>query len=193
MFSLSERRARKEMEMKMFIRQQKRSMDKVIKGLDKSRSEIIERGKSAKESGLLDQFKMCQNSLKFTISQRLTAEKMLLQLETAARNRDVGQMQKLFEGTMRIMNKSMVKTSKSMNFAKLQKEYGIAMQLFETDLMKIDMFLEGSAEDFEEIANISEVISDDEINKLFEDDEKKILQNDIDKQLASLEKQLSDE
>jgi hypothetical protein len=187
MFNSKERKARKEMEMKMYIRQQKRSMEKIIKNLDKSRQEIIERGRRAQEEGMTDEFKMCQNSLKFTISQRFTASKMLLQLDTAARNRDISQMQNLFQGTMRILNKDMIKTSKNMNFAKLQQEYGMAMQMFEADLMKIDMFLEGSQEDFEEIANLNEDVTDEEVLKMFESDETQELQEGIDKALEGLQ------
>ena len=187
---IEERKTRKEMEMKMYLRQQKRNMEKIIKGLDKSREEIIERGKKAKNEGMLDQFKMCQSSLKFAINQKLTAERMLLQLETAARNRDIGQMQKLFEGSMRVMNRDMTKTSKSMSFTKLQKEYSIALTQFEGDIMKIDMFLEGAAEDFESLTEGSSVINDEEILQLFEDKNNEEIQKKLEKELSDLEKSL---
>ena len=187
---IEERKTRKEMEMKMYLRQQKRNMEKIIKGLDKSREEIIERGKKAKNEGMLDQFKMCQSSLKFAINQKLTAERMLLQLETAARNRDIGQMQKLFEGSMRVMNRDMTKTSKSMSFTKLQKEYNIALTQFEGDIMKIDMFLEGAAEDFESLTEGSSVINDEEILQLFEDNSNEEIQKKLEKELSDLEKSL---
>jgi hypothetical protein len=187
---IEERKTRKEMEMKMYLRQQKRNMEKIIKGLDKSREEIIDRGKKAKNEGMLDQFKMCQSSLKFAINQKLTAERMLLQLETAARNRDIGQMQKLFESSMRVMNRDMTKTSKSMSFSKLQKEYNIALAQFEGDIMKIDMFLEGAAEDFESLTEGNSVINDEEILQLFEDKNNEEIQKKLEKELSDLEKSL---
>jgi DNA-binding Lrp family transcriptional regulator len=190
MFGFEERKARKEMEMKMYLRQQKRNMEKIIKGLDKSRDEIISRGKRAKEEGLIDQFKMCQSSLKFAINQKLTAERMLLQLETAARNRDIGQMQKLFESSMRVMNRDMTKTSKSMSFSKLQKEYNTALTQFEGDIMKIDMFLEGAQEDFEALTEGNSVVNDEEILKLFDEPDNKEIQQKLEKELSDLEKAL---
>jgi DNA-binding Lrp family transcriptional regulator len=193
MFGLEERKARKEMEMKMYLRQQKRTMEKIIKGLDKSRNEIIVRGKRAKEDGMIDQFKMCQSSLKFAINQKLTAERMLLQLETAARNRDIGQMQKLFETSMRVMNRDLTKTSKSMSFTKLQKEYNTALQQFEGDIMKIDMFLEGASEDFEALTEGNSVINDEEILKLFEEPNNTDIQQKLEKELSDLEKALNAE
>lgn len=193
MFGLEERKARKEMEMKMYLRQQKRNMEKIIKGLDKSREDIISRGKRAKEDGMTDQFKMCQSSLKFALNQKLTAERMLLQLETAARNRDIGQMQKLFESSMRVMNQDLTKTSKSMSFTKLQKEYNTALQQFEGDIMKIDMFLEGAAEDFDALTEGNSVINDEEILKLFEEPDNKEIQKKLEKELSDLEKALDAE
>jgi DNA-binding Lrp family transcriptional regulator len=193
MFGFEERKARKEMEMKMYLRQQKRNMEKIIKGLDKSREEIINRGKRAKEEGMIDQFKMCQSSLKFAVNQKLTAERMLLQLETAARNRDIGQMQKLFEGSMRVMNRDMTKTSKSMSFVKLQKEYNTALMQFEGDIMKIDMFLEGAEEDFESLTEGNSIVNDEEILKLFEEPDNKEIQNKLEKELSDLEKALDAE
>lgn len=193
MFGLEERKARKEMEMKMYLRQQKRNMEKIIKGLDKSREDIISRGKRAKEDGMTDQFKMCQSSLKFALNQKLTAERMLLQLETAARNRDIGQMQKLFESSMRVMNRDLTKTSKSMSFTKLQKEYNTALQQFEGDIMKIDMFLEGAAEDFDALTEGNSIINDEEILKLFEEPDNKEIQKKLEKELSDLEKALDAE
>jgi hypothetical protein len=193
MFGLEERKARKEMEMKMYLRQQKRNMEKIIKGLDKSREEIILRGKRAKQDGLIDQFKMCQSSLKFAINQKLTAERMLLQLETAARNRDIGQMQKLFESSMLVMNRDLTKTSKSMSFTKLQKEYNVALQQFEGDIMKIDMFLEGASEDFEALTEGNSVINDQDILKLFEEPNNQDIQKKLEKELSDLEKALDAE
>ena len=188
---IQERKMRKEMEIKMYMRQQKKSMEKIISNLDKSRSEIIARGKRAKDDGMIDQFKMLQNSLKFALHQKLTAEKTLLQLEAATRQRDIGQMQLLFEQTMQFMNKDMLKTSKSMNFAKLQKDYNLAMANFEQDVMKLDMFLEGSAESLESLTEDYNTVSDEEILKMFDEpSQSEEINNRLEKELSDLEKSL---
>jgi len=188
---IQERKMRKEQEVKMYMRQQKKNMEKIIASLDKSRNEIIARGKKAKEEGMLDQFKMLQTSLKFALHQKLTAERTLLQLEQATRQRDVGQMQLLFEQTMQYMNKDMIKTSKSMNFAKLQKDYNFAMMNFENDVMKLDMFLEGSQETFEALTEDYQSVSDEEVLKYFEEpSQSEQINNKLDKELSDLEKSL---
>lgn len=188
---IQERKMRKEMEIKMYMRQQKKSMEKIISNLDKSRSEIIARGKKAKDDGMIDQFKMLQTSLKFALHQKLTAEKTLLQLEAATRQRDIGQMQLLFEQTMQFMNKDMLKTSKSMNFAKLQKDYNLAMANFEQDVMKLDMFLEGSAESLESLTEDYNTVSDEEILKMFDEpSQSEEINNRLEKELSDLEKSL---
>lgn len=191
---IKERKMRKEMEIKMYMRQQKKSMEKIISNLDKSRNEIIARGKRAKDEGMMDQFKMLQTSLKFALHQKLTAEKTLLQLEAATRQRDIGQMQLLFEQTMQFMNKDMLKTSKAMDFAKLQKGYNLAMANFEQDILKLDMFLEGSAESLESLTEDYNTISDEEIIKMFEEpSQTKELNDKLEKELSDLEKSLDKE
>ena len=78
-----------------------------------------------------------------------------------------------------------------MNFAKLQKDYNLAMANFEQDVMKLDMFLEGSAESLESLTEDYNTVSDEEILKMFDEpSQSEEINNRLEKELSDLEKSL---
>lgn len=183
---MSNKKMKKEMEQKMYIKKSLRRMKKNAESVENSRQILIRKALDAKERGLTDLYVLCTSKLKLVVQQGLKAENMVLQLELAQQMKDTEQMYSSFVGAMGIISNDISKTSKVIKFDKMRLQFDEAMMNFENDTMNLDDFMEDSTDTFEDMSSDTSSITDEEIERMISgnvSDTSKSIDKDIDKKL----------
>lgn len=139
----------KEMKRKMAIRKTLTSIRKYIETLTAQQDRYLELAKTAKMKGANSQYALALNGLKACMVQKKKAEEMMLNIEIASQMRDLTQMTSSFLGTLQMVSKDMVKTTKSMDFAKVIGDFETAMGNVENSTQQLDVLLDSSSASYE--------------------------------------------
>lgn len=179
---------KKEMQRRLLIKQTMKSIEKYIAGLNKQYENYVEIAKVAKMKGADQQFKLAVSAIRTVTSQKQKAEEMLLNIQITSQMRDLTKMTKGFLTTMNTMSKDMIKTTKSMDFDNVTKNFETALDNVEVATDRLDTLLDSSNDSYASIADNSK-ISNDEIAKMIDLEiahQESVLNSNIDAKVEKL-------
>ena len=179
---------KKEMQRRLLIKQTMKSIEKYIAGLNKQYESYVEIAKVAKMKGADQKFKLAVSAIRTVTSQKQKAEEMLLNIQITSQMRDLTKMTKGFLTTMNTMSKDMIKTTKSMDFDNVTKNFETALDNVEVATDRLDTLLDSSNDSYASIADNSK-ISNDEIAKMIDLEiahQESVLNSNIDAKVEKL-------
>ena len=179
---------KKEMQRRLLIKQTMKSIEKYIAGLNKQYESYVEIAKVAKMKGADQQFKLAVSAIRTVTSQKQKAEEMLLNIQITSQMRDLTKMTKGFLTTMNTISKDMIKTTKSMDFDNVTKNFETALDNVEVATDRLDTLLDSSNDSYASIADNSK-ISNDEIAKMIDLEiahQESVLNSNIDAKVEKL-------
>lgn len=184
----------KEIEKKMLIKKTMNSMQKHISKLEEQKKVYIEAAKSAKQKGLTAQVNLAISGLKMTMAQQKKAQEMMLNFEITSQMKDMTMMTSEFLKGMSTLSKEMTKLTDNKDFAKVQKQFEVAMSSVDKRSMEMEVFLDMSSSEFASQSVDPSGIKDEEIMALIDDvasDDELATETNIDDVLKSLREKMS--
>lgn len=186
--SAEERRVERDIK----IRQGIRRVEKAIREQAKFQDEFIKNAQHAKKIGDTSQYTFIRNSLKKTATIRKMLERQLLSVKNALLIKRQAEASADFAQSMGLMAAEIAKLFGETDLLKTQADWEKAMVQSQSMEERMDMFLD-SVEDMAaqdvEMSAASEVISDEEIDRLIEAETEAEHQRELDK-LAGLRAEL---
>ena len=175
------------------IRQGIRRIEKSIREQGKFQDEFIKNAQQAKRIGDTAQYTFIRNSLKKTATIRKMLERQLLSVKSALLIKRQAEASADFASSMGIMAAEIGRMFGETDLVKTQGDWEKAMIQSQTMEERMDMFLD-SVEDMAaqdaEVSKASEVVSDDEIDRLIDAEAEAEHQRELDK-LAGLRAELN--
>ncbi len=175
------------------IRQGIRRIEKSIREQGKFQDEFIKNAQQAKRIGDTAQYTFIRNSLKKTATIRKMLERQLLSVKSALLIKRQAEASADFANSMGIMAAEIGRMFGETDLVKTQGDWEKAMIQSQTMEERMDMFLD-SVEDMAaqdaEMSKASEVVSDDEIDRLIDAEAEADHQRELDK-LAGLRAELN--
>ncbi len=173
------------------IRQGIRRIEKSIREQGKFTDEFIRNAQRAKQIGDMGQYRFIRNSLKKTATIKRMLERQLLSVKSALIVKRQAEASADFAQSMGMMAAEIGKLFGETDLVKTQGEWEKAMVQSQTMEERMAMFLDSvediAAQDVETSA--SDVISDDEIDRMIEAEAEAVHQKELGK-LASLRAEL---
>ena len=173
------------------IRQGIRRIEKSIREQGKFTDEFIGNAQRAKQIGDMAQYRFIRNSLKKTATIKRMLERQLLSVKSALIVKRQAEASADFAQSMGMMAAEIGKLFGETDLVKTQGEWEKAMVQSQTMEERMAMFLDSvediAAQDVE--ASASDVISDDEIDRMIEAEAEAVHQKELGK-LASLRAEL---
>jgi len=174
------------------IRQGIRRIEKSVREQGKFQDEFIRNAQHAKKIGDVQQYAFIRNSLKKTATIRKMLERQLLSVKNALLIKRQAEASADFAQSMGLMAAEIGKLFGETDLVKTQADWEKAMVQSQTMEERMDMFLDTvedvAAQDME-MSAASEVISDEEIDRLIEAEAEAEHQKELDK-LAGLRAEL---
>jgi len=166
--SAEERKLEREMEIRRGISNSKRQ----IRQLEKDEKELIKKAKRAKQLGDKFQLNFIKSNLKRTAFQRRMMERQILNIETFNQLKDQAEAHASFANSLQTVSVAISEAYGSVNLAEIQKNCESAIMKAENMSQMMDMMLEQSTESMMnmESMNADELVSDQEIDKLIEEE-----------------------
>lgn len=185
----------KEMEQRLLIKRTLSKIQKYINELEAQKSKYIEAAKTAKNEGLQGQYNLAVSGLKMAMGQQKKAKEMLMNIELTAEMRDLTKVTAGFLSGMSLLSKEMSKTTKNMDFAKVQKQFEMAMTGVEETEENLDAMLENSDVEFSGLGAQASKIDDKELeafiaNQLASEDSG--IDKQIDEALANIKSKIEE-
>ena len=175
------------------IRQGIRRIEKSIREQGKFQDEFIKNAQHAKRIGDTSQYNFIRNSLKKTAMIRKMLERQLLSVKSALLLKRQAEASADFASSMGIMAAEIGRMFGETDLVKTQGDWEKAMAQSQTMEERMDMFLD-SVEDMAaqdaDMSKASEVVSDDEIDRLIDAEAEADHQRELDK-LAGLRAELN--
>lgn len=183
----------KEIEQKMLIKRTVNSMNKQIDKLEEQKNMFLVKAKEARKHGLDAQLDLALTGYRITLAQQKRAREMLLNFEITAQMKDMTMMTRDFLGGMGSLSKEMSKLANSRDFVQVQKEFEKAMAAVETQSEQMEVFMDMSRDSFASSsqASASKVSNADVLKMVDETVSADAGDEDIDKEIAALKKQLT--
>jgi len=174
------------------IRQGIRRIEKSIREQGKFQDEFIKNAQHARKIGDMGQYTFIRNSLKKTATIRKMLERQLLSVKNALLIKRQAEASADFASSMGMMAAEIGKLFGETDLLKTQADWEKAMVQSQTMEERMNMFLD-SVEDIAsqdaELSAASEVVSDEEIDRLIEAETEAEHQKELDK-LAGLRAEL---
>lgn len=182
-------KAQKEFEQKMVVKKTINSMNKQIETLEERKNIFVEKAKEAKKKGLEAQYNLALSGYRMTYAQQKKAQEMLLNFEITSQMKDMTMMTSEFLKGMGLLSREMSKLADSKQFAKVQKEFEIAMGSVEEQASQMEVFLESAETTFDTAASSEKNnITDEDFEKMIDEE----TAQDIGGEDAELEKQMEE-
>ena len=165
--SKEERRLERELEIKKGVQ----GMRKHVRSLEKQEKEFLKKAKRAKQLGDSTQLNFIKANLKRTAANRRLMERQILNIETFNQLKDQAQAQADFARSLQTVSESIGEAYGSVNISEIQKNCEKAIGQYESMQQMMEMFMESSTESMANLegAQSDDVVTDDEIDKLIDD------------------------
>ena len=190
-------KAEKEFEKKMVIKKTINSMNKQISTLEEQKNIFVEKAKEAKKKGLEAQYNLALSGYRMTYAQQKKAQEMLLNFEITSQMKDMTMMTSEFLKGMSLLSREMSKLADNKQFAKVQKEFEIAMNSVEEQSSQMEVFLESAETTFDTAASSEKAnISDEDFEKMIDEETAQDMGSDdaeLDRQMEELKKKIDAE
>ena len=190
-------KAEKEFDKKMVVKKTINSMNKQISTLEEQKNIFVEKAKEAKKKGLEAQYNLALSGYRMTYAQQKKAQEMLLNFEITSQMKDMTMMTSEFLKGMSLLSREMSKLADSKQFAKVQKEFEIAMNSVEEQSSQMEVFLESAETTFDAAASSEKQnISDEDFEKMIDEESAQDIGGtdaELDRQMEELKKKIDAE
>lgn len=193
--SREERRIEREIEIRKGVNTIKRN----IRDLERNEADYLKKARRALQMGSKDQVNFLKQTIKRTAAQRKMMERQLLNIETALQIKNQTEAHAQFADSMRAVSMSIGDMFGATDLVETAKEFEKSMAKAQTMEEQMDLFLDlsTSAMGYEPTSS-DELVSDDEIDRLIEDEvveaeSKSELDQSIADGLADVRKELGKE
>lgn len=190
-------RAQREMERELSLRKAMNTIKRHINNLGQNEKGYVAKARRAKQIGAGDQLNFLKSTLKKTASQRRLMERQLLNIETAKQIRDQTKAHAEFAKAMNVISRSIAQMFKGINLVKTQANFEKAMVNAQSVEEKMDLLLEVTSESlfgYEGEQAGTELVSDEEIDRMIEasaeEEESAGIDTEIESGLKEVEKEL---
>jgi hypothetical protein len=193
--SKEERRIERNIQVRKALTQIRRQ----LKANEKYELDYIEKAKRARKLGWMNQYEFLKKAIKKTATIKIRLERQLLALESATQLKDQAEGHYDFAKAMNAFSKSIAEVFGSTDMAKTQVNFEKAMSKAESIEERMDAFLETTSESMfgYEGSSEEELVSDRDIEKMLEEEvaheERKGIDDQIDKDIADIEEELNKE
>lgn len=189
--SQEERRIERDMQ----IRKTQAMFKKRIKELEKAELDFIENAKEAKKIGSKKHYELARKAYKESNFKRKRVEQQILTLSILTQMKNQVESDAEFAKSFRGVSKTISELFKMADLATTQKDFEMAMQKAKTMEERMDLFLESSNDMMLADDDVTgEAISDDEFDKLVEDEavhDESEIDDEIESGLKQIEKEIS--
>lgn len=190
-------KAEKEFDKKMIVKKTINSMNKQISTLEEQKNIFVEKAKEAKKKGLEAQYNLALSGYRMTYAQQKKAQEMLLNFEITSQMKDMTMMTSEFLKGMSLLSREMSKLADSKQFAKVQKEFEIAMNSVEEQSSQMEVFLDSAETTFDTAASSEKQnISDEDFEKMIDEESAQDIGGtdaELDRQMEELKKKIDAE
>jgi len=165
--SREERRLERELEIKRGVQK----MRKQVRSLEKDEKDLLKKAKRAKQLGDTTQLNFIKANLKRTAASHRMMERQILNIETFNQLKDQAEAQADFARSLQTVAQSIGEAYGSVNIVEIQKNCEKAIGQYESMQSMMEMFMESSTESMANLegATSEDVVSDDEIDKLIDE------------------------
>lgn len=190
-------KAEKEFDKKMVVKKTINSMNKQISTLEEQKNIFVAKAKEAKKKGLEAQYNLALSGYRMTYAQQKKAQEMLLNFEITSQMKDMTMMTSEFLKGMSLLSREMSKLADSKQFAKVQKEFEIAMNSVEEQSSQMEVFLDSAETTFDTAASSEKQnISDEDFEKMIDEESAQDIGGtdaELDRQMEELKKKIDAE
>jgi len=187
--SKKEKEMQKQMEQRMIIKKTINQFNKHIRDLEDQKKKYLESANLAKKEGLNTQYNLALSGLKMAITQQKKAKEMMLNFELASQMKDLTKVTSLFLDGMSMLSTEMARTTKEMDFVKVQSEFETAIMGMEQATDQLDMLMETTNDSYSNVAARDNNIDDTELQEYLAaqtGDDMSNFDNEIEKSLQQL-------
>ena len=191
--SLFKSKAERKIERDIQVRQGIAQVRKQLKDLEKNEKQYLEKARRARRIASGEQLGFLKKAIRQTMAQRMLLERQMLAIETAVQLKNQAETYAAFAKSLNAVSRSIGEVFGSVDLAKTQKDFEIAIAKAETMEQRMDIFLEMTGESFMagEKAEDEGIITDEELDRLIEAGEAKpVMDAEIAKGLKDIEKEL---
>jgi uncharacterized protein (DUF2132 family) len=191
--SLFKCKAERKIERDIQVRQGIAQVRKQLKDLEKNEKQYLEKARRARRIASGDQLGFLKKAIRQTMAQRMLLERQMLAIETAVQMKNQAESYAAFAKSLNAVSRAIGEVFGSVDLAKTQKDFEIAIAKAETMEQRMDIFLEMTGESFMagEKAEDEGIITDEELDRLIEAGEAKaVMDAEIAKGLKDIEKEL---
>ncbi|MEM7166998.1 MAG: hypothetical protein AAF581_16160 [Planctomycetota bacterium] len=166
--SNEERRIEREIEVRKGLHTIKRN----IRDLERNEQQYLEKARRALQMGSQEQLRFLKQTLKRTAIQRRSMERQLLNIETAMQIKNQTEAHAQFAKAMRAVSTSIGEMFGATDLTATQVDFEKAMVKAQTLEEQMDLFLDmsSSAMSGELSASGDDLVTDDEIDRMIEDE-----------------------
>ena len=191
--SLFKSKAERKIERDIQVRQGIAQVRKQLKDLEKNEKQYLEKARRARRIASGEQLGFLKKAIRQTMAQRMLLERQMLAIETAVQMKNQAESYAAFAKSLNAVSRAIGEVFGSVDLAKMQKDFEIAIAKAETMEQRMDIFLEMTGESFMagEKAEDEGIITDEELDRLIEAGEAKpVMDAEIAKGLKDIEKEL---
>jgi len=165
--SEEQRKAERDLE----IRRTMKKMSRQVRNLEKDEKGFINKAKRAKQLGDKIQLKFLKANLKRTAATRRMMERQILNMETFNQLKNQAETQAMFAKNIDLIAKMMCDSIGSVNLPEIQKNCEGAINKYEQMEQMMEMMMDTQTESMEnvEVGDFDTVISDEEIDRMLDD------------------------
>jgi hypothetical protein len=170
---------------------------RTIRDLERNEKNYLAKARRAKQLGDTSQYDFLKQTIKRTASQRLLIERQLLNVETARQLKQQAEAHAQFASAMSAISKGIGEFFGRTDLKRTQEEFNRALEQAETMERRMEVFLDMTGEAMGASAEDSEVISDEEIERMVDaeiaSEESPELDAEIKKGLSDIRRELGDQ
>lgn len=188
-------KSEKDMEQRMIVKKTIRNFNKHILELEDQKNKYLEVAKKAKADGLEAQANLALSGLNMALMQQRKAKEMLLNFELASQMKDLTKVTAIFLDGMSMLSKEMGKTTKGMNFSKVQKEFEVAINGVTESSEQLELLMDSTSDSYSMVANNDSAIKSSELDKFLEaqlDDSEISIDAEIEASLSALKESMKE-
>ena len=188
-------KSQKDMEQRMIVKKTIKNFNKHILELEDQKNKYLEVAKKAKADGLDAQANLALSGLNMALMQQRKAKEMLLNFELASQMKDLTKVTAIFLDGMSMLSKEMGKTTKGMNFSRVQKEFDVAIKGVTESSEQLEMLMDSTSDSYSMVADNESAIKNSELDKFLDaqtDDSNIALDAEIEASLCALKESLKE-
>lgn len=180
-------REQRRLEREIQIKKGLSAIRRQIRNLKKQEKEFLKKAVRARQLSDSTQYNFIRGIIKKTAAQRRMMERQLLAIETALAIKDQAEAHMQFVKSLSAISRAIAAAFSEADFDRTEQEFETAMVQAQTMERRVEIFLEHSQDLMAttmDVESADELISDDEIDRMVEDELARIEGADLDKEIS---------